>query len=70
MGRGAGAPLRRVGFGHLAKAYRAAGAYNIGNALVNERGARAEGNVVAWGTPSAPDPRPVLDAFIKARDAL
>ena len=57
-------------FGLLAKAYRAAGAYNIGHAIVNERWARAESNVLPMGAASAPDPRPVLEAFIKARDAL
>jgi type II secretory pathway pseudopilin PulG len=57
-------------FGLLAAAYRAAAGYDIGNAIVNQRWANARDNVLPLGAASPPDPRPVLEAFVNARDAL
>ena len=63
-------PFDNSVFDALAKAYRAADAYNIGNAIVNARWAGTQTNVLPLGASSGPVPGPALAAFEKARDAL
>ena len=57
-------------FDVLSAAYLAAARLNANTVAVAERRARSTSNVVPWGAETPTDPKPVLEAFQKARDEL